>query len=588
MTIVRNSDSGSNTSSLPSGLPGTERVPAGQPDIALLIPAYRPSEALNSVVEALSREQWAAIVVVDDGSGPEYSGLFESLTAYSNVIVLRHAVNLGKGSALKTGINAILCAYPAVAGIVTADADGQHDPEDVHNVVQRFRENPSAIVLGTRAFNSDVPLRSRIGNQITKWILRAVLGQRLNDTQTGLRAIPRALLPHLLKVPAPGYEFELEMLIGVKHLGIEIVQQSIRTIYQPGNPSSHFQPLRDSMRIYFVLLRFTFIALLTAGLDNVVFFLVYLAGGSVLASQVCGRAFAVLFNYSAVRRAVFCSDERHRILLPRYLLLVIANGALAYAGIKWLTNSFGMGVLPAKLLVETFIFVANFVIQRDFVFTRRGAAPAATNWDLYYRSVPATAHLTRRYTGSVLISTLKRYAGSAPLTTIAELGGANSCFLTRILDESKPARYHVIDQNQYGLDLLRERFPDSSNVLLHQADVLKLPNLGLTADVVFSIGLVEHFDPPQTRQAIDAHFALLQPDGIAIISYPTPTWLYSIARTACEALGLWHFPDERPLRRKEVYDSVSRWGDVVFEKTLWPLIFTQHLMVIRKTRTPVQ
>jgi SAM-dependent methyltransferase len=281
---------------------------------------------------------------------------------------------------------------------------------------------------------------------------------------------------------------------------------------------------------------------------------------------------------------VFFSDERHRVLLPRYLLLVFANGALAYAGIEALTRRYGIGVLAAKVLVETIIFLANFVIQRDFVFTRR-SAPAATNWDLYYRSVPITAQLTRRYTGSVLISTLKRYAAPAGLKTIVEIGGANSCFMARILDGLRPDGYHVIDLNQFGLDLLRERFPDSANVLLHQADVLKLPDLGLEADVVFSVGLIEHFDRPQTRQAIDAHFELLRPGGIAILSYPTPTWLYQMARTACETFGLWHFPDERPLKRKEVFDSVTRWGEVVFEKTLWPLVFTQHLMVIRKNES---
>jgi glycosyltransferase involved in cell wall biosynthesis len=343
--------------------------------IALLIPAYQPSPALIDLVQTLCGGEWKAIVVVDDGSGPEYAWLFKKIAELPKVKVIPHAVNLGKGSALKTGMNAILCAYPGLAGIVTADADGQHDPADIRQVAIRFQESPEAIVLGVRSFKGAVPLRSRVGNEITRLIMRAVVGYRLTDTQTGLRAIPGTLLPRLLTMSSSGYEFELEMLIVVKHLRIQLIEQPIRTIYEPGNRSSHFQPLRDSMRIYFVLLRFALISLTTALLDNVVFYFLFRMTGNVFASQVGARCAAVLFQYPLVRRAVFISNERHRILLPRYLLLVTANAALSYAGIELLTRAAAVGVLPAKIAVETILFLANFAIQRDLVFTRRKSSP---------------------------------------------------------------------------------------------------------------------------------------------------------------------------------------------------------------------
>lgn len=347
-----------------ASVPGTVAV-------AILIPAYKPGAVLIDLVKSLARAEFTAIIVVDDGSGPEFRSIFEQLVGIDRVRVVRHAVNLGKGAALKTGMNCALVDYPGLAGIVTVDADGQHHPEDVFRVARRFAQQPGALVLGARAFASDVPLRSRLGNSITQSAMWVVAGQRLSDTQTGLRAIPRGLAERMLRVPASGYEFELEMLIAAKHLGFQVLEEPIQTIYEPGNPTSHFEPLRDSMRIYFVLLRFGFISMMTAGLDNVLFYIFFRTSGVVGASLVGARLIAVAFNYAAVRRAVFLSREHHRIVFPRYLLLAVANVCLSYAAISFLSRILSVGVMAAKIGVESCLFIANFAIQRDFVFARR-------------------------------------------------------------------------------------------------------------------------------------------------------------------------------------------------------------------------
>jgi putative flippase GtrA len=346
---------------------------AGEPEgeVALLIPAYRPNRALVDLVTALQYGDWAGIVVVDDGSGPECRAIFDELSGLRNVDVVSHAINMGKGAGLKTGINFILCKHPGAIGVVTVDADGQHAPDDVARVCERFRVSPEAMVLGVRTFDRKVPLRSRIGNQITSNVMRLVLGSSLTDTQTGLRAIPRSMLHGLLLVAARGYEFELAALIAAKHGNVTLIEQPIRTIYEPGNPSSHFQPLRDSMRIYFVLLRFTLISISTAALDNLVFFIGLHVTGNVLVSQMAARVASILYAYPLIRRAVFLSEERHQILLPRYVLLVAINATISYAGIESLIRLLPIGVFPAKLLIEALLFIANFLIQRDWIFTRR-------------------------------------------------------------------------------------------------------------------------------------------------------------------------------------------------------------------------
>src|SRR5262249_9142234 len=143
------------------------------------------------------------VVVVNDGSGAEFAAVFEGAQRDPRVRVLEHAVNLGKGAALRTGLNYCLCARPNGGSrggangrpIVTADADGQHTPADIVAVGEAGAANPGALVLGARRFEGEVPARSLIGNLVTRSIMRAVVGCRLTDTQTGLRAIPAALIP---------------------------------------------------------------------------------------------------------------------------------------------------------------------------------------------------------------------------------------------------------------------------------------------------------------------------------------------------------------------------------------------------------
>jgi len=345
--------------------------------MAVLIPAYQPGASLLALIRTLSAGPVPAIVVVDDGSGAEFAATFEQAGALPRVTVLHHARNLGKGAGLKTGIKYILAQYSQTAGVVTADADGQHHPADVLKLCRRLAKSPHMLIIGVRRFQGQaIPFRSKFGNEITRKVMRIVLGRDLSDTQSGLRAIPRGLMEQLLTVPSSGYEFELAMLVAAKHLGVRVLEQPIRTIYEPHNPSSHFHPLWDSMRIYFVLLRFSLIAMLSAALDNLLFYLaVHSFGASLLTAQLGARAVSVLFNYAAVRKAAFHSGVAHRVVLPRYLALVAANLLLSFTGIKLLTGVFSLGLLKAKIMAETLLFFLNFAVQRDLIFTRRRKSP---------------------------------------------------------------------------------------------------------------------------------------------------------------------------------------------------------------------
>src|SRR4051794_20408762 len=172
--------------------------------LAVLIPAYRPSDGFLGLIGELAARSIPAILVVDDGSGAEFAGIFAQVASYPNVQVLRHPANQGKGAALKTGIQHALSAFPQLRGVVTADADGQHHPEDIERVAARLIEHPieqpAALVLGARSFEGDVPLRSRFGNLLTRRLMQLVIGARLQDTQTGLRGIPARMFAPLLRI----------------------------------------------------------------------------------------------------------------------------------------------------------------------------------------------------------------------------------------------------------------------------------------------------------------------------------------------------------------------------------------------------
>ena len=341
------------------------------PFVTVLIPAYKPVPSLPDLVRSLlTGDLIHAVVVVDDGSDASFRHLLDELEVTDGVHVLRHVVNLGKGAALKTGLNFAACSFPDATGVVTADADGQHVMVDVLRVAEELVENPSHLVMGARQFGADVPLRSRFGNVLTRYVTRALVGQNLADTQTGLRGIPMDLIPRLMRSTAGGYEFEMDMLLICKRERYRIREVPIQTIYIEGNRLSHFNPILDSMRIYFLLVRFCLASIVTALIDNAVFAVVYSVFASILISQVTGRLFAMIFNYLAVRRVVFHSRERHYIVLPKYVLLVAVSGAVSYGLITSLVSWLSLPVIAAKLFAETLLFLANFVIQRDLVFFR--------------------------------------------------------------------------------------------------------------------------------------------------------------------------------------------------------------------------
>jgi len=350
---------------------------SGLDRIAVLIPVYQPDGQLRPLVESLLERSFSAVIVVNDGSDREHDHVFEELAADCRTRVVRHAVNLGKGRALKTGLNTFLNHYPDFTGVVTCDADGQHTADDICATAKTLASNPGKLVLGARQFQGDVPLRSRLGNTLTRYIFGALTGTFLADTQTGLRGIPARLIPRLLRLDGERYDYEINVLADAAH-SCGLIEVPIQTIYLDGNRSSHFNPVWDSMKIYFVLVRFWLSSLVASGIDFVVFSAVFWATGNVLTSMIAGRV-SSLANFFLNRRFVFDSRNGVASALVRYYGLVALIAAASYSGIQLLSQKLGMNVLLSKILVETLLSLVSFSIQRTFVFDSGARESSATD-----------------------------------------------------------------------------------------------------------------------------------------------------------------------------------------------------------------
>ena len=225
-------------------------------EVVVILPAFQPSSALPALVRALHETLAAPVVVVDDGSDATCRALFDAVAAMPDCTVLRHEANRGKGAALKTAFAFVAQRFPKCIGVVTADADGQHAPEDVRRLAEALVAEPAALHLGVRKFSlRTTPFRSWWGNRWTSLLFGLLFRKWIVDTQTGLRAFRHADIPFFLSIPGDGYDYEMAALARTVRVGKAVRTLPIRTIYETPEASSHFQPLRDTIRIYKALFR---------------------------------------------------------------------------------------------------------------------------------------------------------------------------------------------------------------------------------------------------------------------------------------------------------------------------------------------
>ena len=223
-------------------------------EAAVILPSLNPDQKFAGVVDGLVQAGFRHIVIVDDGSDAEHQKWFEHAAAYPQCEVLHHGVNKGKGRALKTAFSHVKNTHPGLKGVVTIDGDGQHLLPDIIACAERMLAEGDKVILGCRDFDQPgVPPRSVAGNKTTSRMFRAIYGIRISDTQTGLRAIPAVFLDRFCQIEGERFEYETNMLLQMKRMGIAFLEQPIATVYDPEDYSSHYNAVKDSWRIFKVM-----------------------------------------------------------------------------------------------------------------------------------------------------------------------------------------------------------------------------------------------------------------------------------------------------------------------------------------------
>ena len=332
-------------------------------ELILLIPAYEPDEKLVELVNKINKEKITNIVI-DDGSGPKYKELFDKL----DTKLISYKQNKGKGYALKTGYKYIQENYKEYI-VVTIDSDGQHRLEDAKKLYKYVLKHDNTLVLGKRPRSKKTPLRSRIGNGITKFIFNIVAGQYIYDTQTGLRAFSNNLMDYMLNIKGNRYEYEMNVLLNAHKNSIPIYEIEIETIYIDNNSGSHFNAFKDSFKVYKEIISFSFSGIISFIVDYLLFILFKVLLENITIANVIARAISSTLNYIINKNIVFKSNKNIvKSLLQYYslaILILVLNTIIL--------NLLCMIINPivSKLITEVILFIISWLVQKKLIFKKK-------------------------------------------------------------------------------------------------------------------------------------------------------------------------------------------------------------------------
>lgn len=348
----------------------------------ILIPALDPPEIFLHYTKELIEAGFEHILIVDDGSSSKT--MFEELTEFPQVTVLTHEQNYGKGRALRTGLSYYKehFSQEEYCGVITADSDGQHLVEDVLKISRSLEKRGEKMILGVRDFDQEnVPPKSRVGNKLTSLGFKALMGLSVSDTQTGLRGIPNSLIDLCLSIPGDRFQYETAVLIETgKKAGFEEVR--IHTVYYDENKGTHFNPVKDSLQIFNLLLgtffRYIFISLSSFVVDILFFtlgtkLLFHGMAAKIPAATAFARVISGTYNYTANKKVVFKSDRSVVSSGVSYLLLCVCQAAVSAALVTGICHFLPLDEVPVKTMVDLCLFVVNYKIQKNFIFSKRGS-----------------------------------------------------------------------------------------------------------------------------------------------------------------------------------------------------------------------
>ena len=342
-------------------------------NISVIIPSLNPDQRLLQVVEDVRRNGFGDIILVDDGSKDENKCYFP---CGNDITLLVHEKNRGKGAALKTAIKYVIENRPDSLGVVTCDGDGQHLGKDMLSVCREMIDS-GKFVLGVRDFSlPDVPPKSRIGNRLSTLAFAVCCGMVIKDTQTGLRAIPANLLKSMTEIEGDRFEYETNVLLALKSLNANLGQIKIETVYIDENKSTHFHPVKDTLRIFSLILKYVFSSFAAFLADIVIFsVLIDFFGRGVVASTVIARVFSSMLNFLLNKKVVFKSKEPILKAVLKYYLIAIPTMLVSAFCVQGVSVLLKLGeksaiIVLMKIIIDILLFCANYLIQKKWIFKK--------------------------------------------------------------------------------------------------------------------------------------------------------------------------------------------------------------------------
>lgn len=333
----------------------------------VLIPAYEPENNFITLIEELSLTD-LKIIVIDDGSGDNYKDIFNQISKYAKVISYKE--NKGKGYALKTGLKYIKENYSSFI-VVTMDCDGQHTIEDALKLIDISKENEKSLILGKRIRSNKTPIRSRIGNSITRFIYRITTGLDVYDTQSGLRAFTDKLIDFLINIEGDRFEYEMNTLLECPKNKIKIQEIEITTIYIDNNSNSHFDTIKDSLLVYKEIIKFSLSSLICFIIDYLLYTIFIFTSKNLVLSNILARVVSTTINYTINKNLVFENNKSKTKTIIEYFILAIIILAINTMILNVLINKLFLNKMLSKLIVEIFLFTISYIIQQRIIFKKR-------------------------------------------------------------------------------------------------------------------------------------------------------------------------------------------------------------------------
>lgn len=336
-----------------------------------LVPSYEPDFNLLDVAKELLENDFN-VVVVNDGSGEKYNEVFNKLP--KEVHYLSYETNGGKGYALKYGMKYIRDNFNDCA-VVTMDSDGQHKVKDAIRICEECElQEIDSLILGSRFFDKKAPFKSRFGNFMARTSFLISTHHKIYDTQTGLRAFKSNLLDMMIGIKGDRYEYEMNVLLEAIKREVPIKEVKIETIYINNNAGTHYNPFKDTMKIFKEVIKFSLSSLIGFGVDYAAFTLLTLIPSEwpywLIMCNIIARIISASVNFTINYKLVFKSKSNVLLAIVKYACLALFILGCGTLFLWLLVDKAGMNKYLAKILVEVTMFIISWLIQRLFVFRK--------------------------------------------------------------------------------------------------------------------------------------------------------------------------------------------------------------------------